>query len=150
MKILHVEAGKHLYGGARQVQYITEGLAARGIDSLLACPIDSEMSRQPPAGVRVLPIRMGGDADIGLVFRVNRSHSKARNRHARFRSPAPPRYGPGRRGVSEKSRDARGVRSRLRSERGEPVRRCTACGGRGTQRSLRGGPAATQPGVRAC
>jgi hypothetical protein len=28
MKILHVEAGKHLYGGARQVQYITEGLAA--------------------------------------------------------------------------------------------------------------------------
>ena len=29
MKILHVEAGKHLYGGARQVLYIVEGLAAR-------------------------------------------------------------------------------------------------------------------------
>ncbi len=72
MKILHVEAGKHLYGGARQVQYITEGLAARGIDSLLACPLDSEMSRQPPAGVRVLPICMGGDADIGLAFRLAR------------------------------------------------------------------------------
>ena len=72
MKILHVEAGKHLYGGARQVQYITEGLAARGIESLLACPIDSEMSRQPPAGVRVLPIRMGGDGDIGLAFRLAR------------------------------------------------------------------------------
>ncbi|MBK6655463.1 glycosyltransferase [Zoogloea sp.] len=72
MKILHVEAGKHLYGGARQVQYITEGLAARGIDSLLACPIDSEMSRQPPVGVRVLPIRMGGDGDIGLAFRLAR------------------------------------------------------------------------------
>ena len=28
MKILHVEAGKHLYGGARQVLYIAEGLAA--------------------------------------------------------------------------------------------------------------------------
>ena len=38
MKILHVEAGKHLYGGARQVLYIVEGLAARGVDNLLACP----------------------------------------------------------------------------------------------------------------
>ena len=38
MKILHVEAGKHLYGGARQVLYIVEGLAARGVTNLLACP----------------------------------------------------------------------------------------------------------------
>ena len=37
MKILHVEAGKHLYGGARQVLYIVEGLAARGVTNLLVC-----------------------------------------------------------------------------------------------------------------
>lgn len=72
MKILHVEAGKHLYGGARQVLYIVEGLAARGVDNLLACPAGSEMSRQQPAGARVLPMKMGGDGDIGLVLRLAR------------------------------------------------------------------------------
>ena len=72
MKILHVEAGKHLYGGARQVLYIVEGLAARGVDNLLACPAGSEMSRQQPVGARVLPMKMGGDGDIGLVLRLAR------------------------------------------------------------------------------
>lgn len=72
MKILHVEAGKHLYGGARQVLYIVEGLAARGVDNLLACPAGSEMSRQQPAGARVLPMKMGGDGDIGLAVRLAR------------------------------------------------------------------------------
>ena len=72
MKILHVESGKHLYGGARQVLYITEGLAAQGVDNLLACPIGSEMARQQPAGTRVLPMKMGGDGDIGLAFRLAR------------------------------------------------------------------------------
>lgn len=70
MKILHVEAGKHLYGGARQVVYIVEGLAARGVANLLACPAGSEMSRQQPAGVRVLPMKMGGDGDLGMVSRL--------------------------------------------------------------------------------
>lgn len=72
MKILHVEAGKHLYGGARQVLYIVEGLAARGVDNLLACPAGSEMSRQQPVGARVLAMKMGGDGDIGLVLRLAR------------------------------------------------------------------------------
>ena len=65
MKILHVEAGKHLYGGARQVLYIVEGLAARGVTNLLACPAGSEMARQQPAGTRVVAMKMGGDGDIG-------------------------------------------------------------------------------------
>lgn len=70
MKILHVEAGKFLYGGARQVQYIVEGLAARGIDNLLACPTGSDSARQQPAGVRVVPMKMGGDGDPGMVLRL--------------------------------------------------------------------------------
>lgn len=72
MKILHVEAGKHLYGGARQVQYLAEGMAKQGVTPLLVCPIGSEIARQPLAGVKTLPIPMGGDADIGLVFRLLR------------------------------------------------------------------------------
>lgn len=70
MKILHVEAGKHLYGGARQVLYIVEGLAARGIANLLACPAGSEMARQQPAGTRVVAMKMGGDGDLGMVSRL--------------------------------------------------------------------------------
>ncbi len=72
MKILHVEAGKHLYGGARQVLYIVEGLAARGVDNLLACPAGSEMSRQQPDGARVPPVKTGGGRYIGLVPRLAR------------------------------------------------------------------------------
>lgn len=30
MRVLHVEGGRHLYGGARQVLYLLEGLAQRG------------------------------------------------------------------------------------------------------------------------
>ncbi len=41
MKILHVETGRYLYGGARQVAYIVSGLQARGIDNILAAPADS-------------------------------------------------------------------------------------------------------------
>ncbi|MCK6387114.1 MAG: glycosyltransferase [Zoogloea sp.] len=70
MKILHVEAGKHLYGGARQVLYIVEGLAARGVTNLLACPAGSEMARQQPAGTRVVAMKMGGDGDLGMVSRL--------------------------------------------------------------------------------
>lgn len=70
MKILHVEAGKHLYGGARQVQYIVEGLARRGVDNLLACPAGSEMARQIVPGVSYAPLPMGGDADLGMVGRL--------------------------------------------------------------------------------
>ena len=72
MKILHVEAGKHLYGGARQVLYIVEGLAARGVANLLACPAGSEMARQQPAGTRVVAMKMGGDGDLGMVSRLVR------------------------------------------------------------------------------
>ncbi len=41
MKVLHVETGRHLYGGARQVEYIIHGLRQRGVDNLLAAPADS-------------------------------------------------------------------------------------------------------------
>lgn len=68
MKILHVEAGKHLYGGARQVLYIVEGLAARGVTNLLACPAGSEMARQQPAGTRVVAMKMGGDGHTASLF----------------------------------------------------------------------------------
>ena len=38
MRVLHVETGMHLYGGAQQVAYLLDGLARRGVDNVLVCP----------------------------------------------------------------------------------------------------------------
>ncbi len=37
MKVLHLESGLHLYGGAKQVLYIMQGLTQRGIENQLLC-----------------------------------------------------------------------------------------------------------------
>jgi glycosyltransferase involved in cell wall biosynthesis len=71
VKILHVETGRHLYGGALQVLFLLEGLKQRGIDSVLVCTKGSEIARQarPYALVRELP--MYGEADIIFPLRLS-------------------------------------------------------------------------------
>lgn len=71
MKIMHVEAGMHLYGGAQQVLYLMEGLRARGCGNLLVCPPGSAIAQAARAAghpVTELPLR--GDADFGFVPRL--------------------------------------------------------------------------------
>lgn len=70
MKVLHVEAGKHYYGGARQVAYIIEGLTKRGVDNVLACPIGADIAAAIGDAAAVHQIAMGGDADIGMAWRL--------------------------------------------------------------------------------
>ncbi|ATE62293.1 glycosyltransferase [Thauera sinica] len=70
MKVLHVESGRHLYGGAKQVLYILEGLARRGIDNLLACPPGAHIAEPAKAHAKVCELPMKGDADLGLVSRL--------------------------------------------------------------------------------
>ena len=74
MKVLHVEAGMHLYGGALQVVFLLGGLqAVPGDEHVLACPLGSAISEAATRhGIRVRPIRMGGDADVGMVSRLRR------------------------------------------------------------------------------
>ncbi|MGM9489818.1 glycosyltransferase [Ideonella sp. YS5] len=73
MKVLHVEAGMHLYGGALQVVFLMRGLAARGVDVALACPRDSAIaSAVRELRLPVHEIAMRGDADVGLVPRLKR------------------------------------------------------------------------------
>lgn len=72
MKILHVEAGRHYYGGARQVAHILEGLAARGVDNLLACPTGSAIAQAAAPYAQVVEIPMGGDADLPMAWRLAR------------------------------------------------------------------------------
>lgn len=68
LKVLHVEAGENFYGGARQVAFLVEGLARRGVDNLVVCPQDSLTARRMaalPARLQTLPMR--GDLDLALV-----------------------------------------------------------------------------------
>jgi glycosyltransferase involved in cell wall biosynthesis len=72
MRVLHIEAGRHLYGGAAQVRYLVDGLASAGIDNVLLCARDGELADEPPAAP-VIPLAMHGDLDVGLVPRVARA-----------------------------------------------------------------------------
>jgi glycosyltransferase involved in cell wall biosynthesis len=71
MRIVHIEAGRHLYGGAAQVRYLIDGLAAAGADNLLVCPPGSALAARPPAA-QLLELPMRGDLDVGLVPRLVR------------------------------------------------------------------------------
>ena len=72
MRVLHVEGGRNLYGGALQVRYLLEGLAARGVDNLLACPSGSELAAAARPFARVYAMPMGGDLDLALIWRLKR------------------------------------------------------------------------------
>ena len=68
LKVLHVEAGENFYGGARQVAFLVDGLARRGIDNLVVCPRDSLTARriaELPVRLQTLPMR--GDLDLRLI-----------------------------------------------------------------------------------
>lgn len=73
MRVVHLESGRHLYGGAQQVCYLLSGLAAEGIDNVLVCPRDSAIANTV-GGYRdiaeVIAIPMRGDLDVALPGRL--------------------------------------------------------------------------------
>jgi len=69
MRIVHLESGMRLYGGARQVAYLIEGLEQLGIDSVLLCNRGSAIAHCAlPAEIIELPL--GGDLDLGQYSRL--------------------------------------------------------------------------------
>lgn len=73
LKVMHVEAGENFYGGARQVAFLVEGLARRGIDNVVVCPQNSLTARRMgelPVKLRAIP--MGGDLDLSLIWHLRR------------------------------------------------------------------------------
>jgi len=71
VKILHVEAGRHLYGGALQVLYLLRGLTARGLRNVLVCPVASEIGAAVrDDGGTVCETPMHGDLDAAFVMRL--------------------------------------------------------------------------------
>lgn len=70
VKVLHVEAGRHLYGGALQVMFLMRGLQERGIENVLACPRGSGIAEAGHPFGKVVPMAMRGDGDLGIVSRL--------------------------------------------------------------------------------
>jgi glycosyltransferase involved in cell wall biosynthesis len=69
MRVLHVESGRHRYGGAEQVRYLVADLARAGVSNALACPAGSALATAvPDADIFELP--MAGDADVALLPRL--------------------------------------------------------------------------------
>ena len=71
MKILHVETGRHLYGGPQQVVYLVKALAERGHDNVLVCPPGSGIdSAARAAGINVRNLFCAGDLDLPFAYRL--------------------------------------------------------------------------------
>ena len=71
MKILHVETGRHLYGGAQQVIYLAKGLLKRGMDITLVCSYDSGVDiAARDAEIAVANLDCAGDHDLAFAFRL--------------------------------------------------------------------------------
>ncbi|MDX1405635.1 MAG: glycosyltransferase [Woeseiaceae bacterium] len=77
MKIMHVETGRHFYGGAQQVVWLVRGLDARGLSNLLVCPPQSAIdSVARDAGLNVHNLACGGDLDLVFAWRLARLASR--------------------------------------------------------------------------
>ncbi|MCJ7626990.1 MAG: glycosyltransferase [Longimicrobiales bacterium] len=73
MRVLHLETGKHVYGGALQVLLLVEGLERRGIENLLVVPEGSDIEAQALSrGLPVHPLPMAGEADLFFPPRFRR------------------------------------------------------------------------------
>ena len=74
MKTLHLETGRHLYGGPRQVLLLLDGLKKRGIEATLACPTDSAIAAAATAaGHEVITHAIGGDLDVSAISFLTRT-----------------------------------------------------------------------------
>lgn len=69
--VVHVETGKHLYGGALQVLYIMRGLQALNVRNILVAPQGSAIAEAAQGIVdKVYEVPMRGDLDIPFIFRL--------------------------------------------------------------------------------
>ena len=69
MRILHLEAGRRLYGGGRQVLYLLEGLARRGVENLLVCEAEAGIATEARPFAQVLPLPLS-DLRPDLLWRL--------------------------------------------------------------------------------
>ncbi len=71
MQIVHLETGRHLYGGARQALILVRGLQARGVGGTLVCTAGGEVGAEARRlGLPVRELPMSGDFDFGFTRRL--------------------------------------------------------------------------------
>jgi glycosyltransferase involved in cell wall biosynthesis len=72
VEIVHLEAGRHLYGGARQTAYLIRELAARGVANTAICTEGSGLGAtlRAVSGVEVVEWPIAGDLDWRLGRRL--------------------------------------------------------------------------------
>ena len=72
MKVLHVETGMHLYGGALQVFFLLRELSRNEADRhVLVCSKGSAIAEECRAlDIEVVEVPMGGDLDLAFLFRL--------------------------------------------------------------------------------
>src|SRR5882672_3374485 len=73
MRVVHVESGRHLYGGPSQVRYLLEGLGDARVDNVLVCAAGGELAAAARPVARVVELPMRGDLDIPLIGRLRRA-----------------------------------------------------------------------------
>lgn len=79
MKILHVETGRHLYGGPQQVIYLLRALGELGHDNTLVCPPGSGIdSAARTAGIPVRNLFCAGDLDLPFAYRLTQYIAEAK------------------------------------------------------------------------
>ena len=67
MKVLHVETGQHLYGGAQQVAYLMAGLKEQHVECILCCPNGAAIGKEAgKTGIKVRYTKKAGD--LSLTF----------------------------------------------------------------------------------
>ena len=71
MKIVHVETGRHYYGGAQQVIWLIKGLSERGIENTLVCPPHSGIEAAArESSIAVRNLECSGDFDFRFAWRL--------------------------------------------------------------------------------
>lgn len=78
LTILHVETGRHLYGGALQVYYLLRGLKEHGCRNILVCPQASAIAGAAHDVAEVIALPMAGDLDLGFIARLRRAIRETR------------------------------------------------------------------------
>lgn len=74
MKILHIETGRNLYGGALQVMFLLRNLPNFGVENMLFCDEGSAIRKAcEHAGIATFPTRIAGDLDLGLPSKIKRA-----------------------------------------------------------------------------
>ena len=73
MKVLHIESGKNLYGGAQQVLFLLRNLPKLGVENVLMCdPRSAIRSACDLEGIPTYPVPMAGDLDLSLPFKIRK------------------------------------------------------------------------------